>query len=325
MAKWSLWLLIGLATGGAWVFYFTDAPTLAANLLSGTAHPVAYTTIGVLTLTTFLFGGFFREQVCIYACPWPRIQAAMMDEDTITVAYREWRGEPRGKLAKGGVAAGNGDCIDCMACVNVCPMGIDIRDGQQLACITCGLCIDACNDTMDKIGKPRDLIGYLALTDETRERAGQPPKSVWSHVFRVRTILYTVLWAGVGIGLVVALFMRSPIDVNVTPERNPTFVLLSDGSIRNAYELRLRNMQGSDARFTIAVTSDAFVSLSLEGLEGLTVLVPANETKSQRVYLTAPPGSRAAVDARTDVRLWVEEEGTTNRVHHDTIFNGKGN
>jgi cytochrome c oxidase accessory protein FixG len=243
----------------------------------------------------------------------------MMDEDTLTIGYREWRGEPRGKLG----TEGAGDCIDCMACVNVCPMGIDIRDGQQLACITCGLCIDACNDVMDKIGKPRDLIGYLALTDEVRERAGQPPKSVWAHVFRVRTILYTVLWSGVGIGLVVALFLRSPIDVNVTPVRNPTYVTLSDGSIRNAYDLRLRNMHGEDAQFTIAVTSDAFVTLSLEGTDGLTVRVPANETMSQRVYLTAGPGTRAAEEDRTDVRIWVEEQGTTNRVHHDTIFNGK--
>ena len=317
--KWWIWLFIGLATGGAWVFYFTDAPTLLLDLVTLQAHPIAWITILILTFTTFFFGGFAREQICIYACPWPRIQAAMMDEDTLTIAYRDWRGEPRGKQT----VEGNGDCIDCMACVNVCPMGIDIRNGQQMACITCGLCIDACNDMMDKIGKPRDLIGYLALTDETRERAGQTPRSVWSHVFRARTVLYTVLWAGVGIGLVVALFLRSPIDVNVTPVRNPTFVTLSDGSIRNAYDIRLRNMHGEDAQFTLAVTSDSFVTLSLEGEDGLSVTVPANETMSQRVYLTAAPDSRAAEEDRTEVRLWVEELGTTNRVHHDTIFNGK--
>jgi cytochrome c oxidase accessory protein FixG len=319
--KWWIWLLIGLATGGAWVFYFTDAPTLLRDLVTFQAHPAAYITMLILTFTTFFFGGFAREQICIYACPWPRIQAAMMDEDTLTIAYREWRGEPRGKQT----VEGNGDCIDCMACVNVCPMGIDIRNGQQLACITCGLCIDACNDMMDKIGKPRDLIGYLALTDEVRERAGQPPKSVWAHVFRVRTILYTVLWAGVGVGLVVALFLRSPIDVSVTPVRNPTYVTLSDGSIRNAYDLRLRNMQGADAQFTITVTSEARVEISIEGVEGLTVTVPANETMSQRVYLTGAPGSDATLHDRTDVRIWIEEQGTTNRVHHDTIFNGKEN
>ncbi|AZL58904.1 cytochrome c oxidase accessory protein CcoG [Tabrizicola piscis] len=317
--KWWIWLLIGLATGGAWVFYFTDAPTLLRDLVTFQAHPAAYITMLILTFTTFFFGGFAREQICIYACPWPRIQAAMMDEDTLTIGYRDWRGEPRGKQT----VEGNGDCIDCMACVNVCPMGIDIRDGQQLACITCGLCIDACNDVMDRIGKPRDLIGYLALTDETRERAGQPAKSVWAHVFRVRTILYTVLWGGVGVGLIVALFLRSPIDVSVTPVRNPTYVTLSDGSIRNAYDLRLRNMQGADAQFTLAVTSEAFVTMALEGQEGLTVTVPANETMQQRVYLTAQPDSEAATEDRSDVRIWVEELGTTNRIHHDTVFNGK--
>lgn len=136
-------------------------------------------------------------------------------------------------------------------------------------------------------------------------------------------MLYTALWSAVGIGLVVALFMRSPIDVNVTPVRNPTFVTLSDGSIRNAYDLRLRNMHGEEAQFTITVTSDANVTMSLEGAEGLTVTVPANETMSQRVYLTAAPGTRAAVEDRSDVRIWVAELGTTNRVYHDTIFNGK--
>ncbi|NJS40000.1 MAG: cytochrome c oxidase accessory protein CcoG [Rhodobacteraceae bacterium] len=317
--KWWVWLLIGLATGGAWIFYFTDAPTLLRDLVTFQAHPAAYITMLILTFTTFFFGGFAREQICIYACPWPRIQAAMMDEDTLTIAYREWRGEPRGKQT----VEGNGDCIDCMACVNVCPMGIDIRDGQQLACITCGLCIDACNDVMDRIGKPRDLIGYMALTDETRERAGEAAKSVWSHVFRPRTVLYTVLWAGVGIGLVVALFLRSPIDVSVTPVRNPTFVTLSDGSIRNAYDLRLRNMQGADAQFTVTVTSDARVAIALEGSETLTVTVPANETMQQRVYLTAAPDSEAAREDRSEVRIWVEELGTPNRIHQDTVFNGK--
>jgi cytochrome c oxidase accessory protein FixG len=329
--KWTAWFLIGLATGGAWVFYFTDAPTLLRDLVTGQAHPVAYITMLILTLTTFAFGGFAREQICIYACPWPRIQAAMMDEDTITIAYRDWRGEPRGK--QGGTTAEgqpNGDCIDCKACVNVCPMGIDIRNGQQLACITCGLCIDACNDIMDKIGKPRHLIGYLALTDETRERAGQPPKSVWKHVFRPRTVLYTVLWGGVGIGLIVALFLRTEIDLNVTPVRNPTYVTLSDGSIRNTYDLRLRNKHGEDRWFDISLTSSARLELAVEGRDDLRVLVPANETFEARVYVTAAPGSVAATTDRTELRFWIADEGTadqpgTDRVSHETIFNGKGN
>ncbi|MEZ5912672.1 MAG: cytochrome c oxidase accessory protein CcoG [Paracoccaceae bacterium] len=325
ITKWVIWFLIGLATGGAWVFYFTDAPALARDLVTGNAHPIAYTTMFILTMTTFLFGGFFREQICIYACPWPRIQAAMMDEDTLVVGYRDWRGEPRGKLKKGEADPTQGDCIDCMACVNVCPMGIDIRNGQQLECITCALCIDACDEMMDKIGKPRGLIAYMALKDETLERAGGTARNIWKHIFRPRTILYTALWSLVGILLVAALFLRTPIDVNVTPVRNPTFVLLSDGSIRNAYEMRLRNKHGEDRPFHISLAADVPLAISLEGAEGQVVIVPADETRTQRVYVTAPAGSVAATSDRTELRFWVEDQESNDRVSHDSVFNGKVN
>ena len=325
LTKWTSWFLIGLATGGAWVFYFTDAPTLARDLVTLNAHPVAYTTMLILTMTTFFFGGFAREQICIYACPWPRIQAAMMDEDTLTVAYREWRGEPRGKLTKGDAAQTQGDCIDCMACVNVCPMGIDIRDGQQMECITCALCIDACDDVMDKIGKPRGLIDYMALTDETAERAGSQPKPIWKHVLRPRTMLYTALWSLVGVGLVVALFIRSDIEMTVAPIRNPTFVVLSDGSIRNTYDVRLLNKQGEDRPFKVTVVADQPLEVTLESVEGDTVMVPADTTFLQRVYVVAASDSGAASSERVDIRLWVEDLTNGERVYKDTIFNGRDN
>ncbi len=322
MTKWVLWLLIGLATGGAWVFYFTDAPTLARDLVMFDAHPIAYTTMGILAATTFLFGGFAREQVCIYMCPWPRIQAAMMDEDTITIGYRSWRGEPRGKHRKADGAEQLGDCIDCNACVNVCPMGIDIRDGQQLACITCGLCIDACDDVMEKIGKPRGLVDYMALTDEAAERAGNRPKSIWTHILRPRTILYTVLWAAVGVGLVVALFIRSDIDVTVAPIRNPLYVTMSDGSIRNAYDVRLLNKHGEDRPFRLSVVGDPSLRIELEGTPYVTVDVPANETKLQRVYVIAPRTSDPALTESTDIRLWVEDNSNGDRAYRDSTFHG---
>ncbi|REJ61381.1 MAG: cytochrome c oxidase accessory protein CcoG, partial [Proteobacteria bacterium] len=283
LTKWTAWFLIGLATGGAWVFYFTDAPTLAQDLVRFEASLIAYATILILTLTTFVFGGFMREQICIYACPWPRIQAAMMDEETLTVGYRAWRGEPRGKHRK---AEGNeqlGDCIDCMACVNVCPMGIDIRDGQQLACITCALCIDACDDVMHKIGKPRGLIDYLALSDEVRERKGKAPRTTWSHIFRTRTVLYTALWALVGVGLTVALFVRPNIEFTVAPVRNPIFVTLSDGSIRNTYDIRLRNKNPEERMFEISLTGNLAFGLSLDDTLYAAVAVPADTTLLQRV------------------------------------------
>jgi cytochrome c oxidase accessory protein FixG len=320
LTKWTVWLGIALATGGAWVFYFADAPTLLADLLSFSAHPAAYVTIAILTTTTFVFGGFLREQVCIYMCPWPRIQAAMMDVDTITVAYRDWRGEPRGKKHDDTV----GDCIDCMACVNVCPVGIDIRDGQQMECITCALCIDACDDVMDKIGKPRGLIDYLALSDETAERAGAKPVPLWRHILRPRTILYTVMWAAIGLGLVYALFIRSDIEMTVSPVRNPTYVLQSDGSIRNIYDVRLRNKSGNAREFHLNLTSDETLRIELEGKEGaLSLNVPADTTVLQRVYVTARPQDTAAVQNNTDLRFWVEDLDSGNRASQSTVFNGR--
>ena len=320
LTKWSVWLVISVATGGAWVFYFADAPTLLVDLFTGQAAFVAYATVAILTATTFVFGGFMREQVCIYMCPWPRIQAAMMDEHSITVAYRDWRGEPRGR---GKEREGMGDCIDCNACVNVCPTGIDIRDGQQLECITCALCIDACDDIMAKVGKPRGLIDYMALTDEANERAGKPKVSVWKHIFRLRTIIYIVLWAGIGVGLTVLLFVRADIDMTVAPVRNPQFVTLSDGSIRNTYDVRIRNMSHDDSDFAISLVSDAPLEVTLEGQPGQSVNVALNSTHLQRVYVTAPAGSAAATAERTDFRLWVEDEATTHRAFRDTTFFGR--
>lgn len=321
LVKWTVWLLIAVATGGAWVFYFADAPTLARDLVTFNAPYVAYATIFILTMTTFIFGGFMREQVCIYMCPWPRIQGAMMDKETLTVGYRDWRGEPRGKKHENTT----GDCIDCMACVNVCPMGIDIRDGQQLECITCALCIDACDDVMEKIGKPRGLIDYLALSDEPRERTGEPPRPIWQHVFRPRVILYTVLWSFIGIGLVWALFVRSDIGLNVEPIRNPQYVVLSDGSVRNTYEMRIRNLTGDAREFRIMLSSDEIlrVEVETEGPMPGHVLVPANETFAARVYVIARPQDPAASEDVTHLRLWVEDVETDARAGKATVFHGR--
>ncbi len=174
LSKHAIWIVVAMATGGAWIFYFADAPTLAWNFITFDAPMIAYTTVGILTATTYVFAGFMREQVCTYMCPWPRIQAAMLDEDSLTVTYNAWRGEPRSRHRKRQLDAGAavGDCVDCNACVAVCPQGIDIRDGQQLECITCALCIDACDTVMDKIGLDRGLISYSTLRDYAANESG---------------------------------------------------------------------------------------------------------------------------------------------------------
>jgi polyferredoxin len=178
---------------------------------------------------------------------------------------------------------------------------------------------------MDKIGKPRGLIDYMAFTDEARERSGLPPKSVWKHIFRPRTILYTTLWSLVGVGLVVALFMRSDIDMTVAPVRNPTFVTLSDGSIRNTYDIRLRNKHGEDRPFRVSLKGDLALRVQIEGSVYETVDVPADTAKLVRVYVTAPKGSAPADSERVEFRFWVEDLTNGERAFKDSVFNGKAN
>ncbi|SFI87234.1 cytochrome c oxidase accessory protein CcoG [Albimonas pacifica] len=316
--KWLVWLLIAVATGGAWVFYFADAPTLMSDLFTGQAPFVAYASVGVLTATTFVFGGFMREQVCIYMCPWPRIQAAMMDDKTITVGYRSWRGEPRGKHRKKNADADLGDCIDCNACVAVCPMGIDIRDGQQLACITCALCIDACDDVMAKVGKPRGLIDYVTLQDEEIETRGAAPIPLVKRILRPRTILYFVMWSAIGVGMMVSLFMRDSIDLTVARDRNPTFVVLSDGAIRNGYTIKVANQNQEPHDFVLSFRSDLPLTAEIQGLEWLEFQVEADKLRQMRLFLTTLPFARPT--ERAEVEIWIEDLQTRERAQVDTFF-----
>jgi cytochrome c oxidase accessory protein FixG len=322
--KFAVWTLIALATGGAWIFYFADAPTLLRQLAAFEAPPVAYLTVALLTATTFVFGGLMREQVCIYMCPWPRIQGAMMDDQTLTVAYRDWRGEPRGKHRKAAGAKGLGDCIDCAACVNVCPTGVDIREGQQMACITCALCIDACDEVMAKTGRPRGLIDYVTLADGERERAGGAPAPAWRRVLRPRILLYAALWSGIGLAMLYTLAVRADLAFSIEKVRNPVNVVLSDGSVRNAYELRLRNMTGFDRDLRLSVAGPAPIALELQGVAGLALVVPADATYQQRAYLTAPAGSPAATGGLAPVEFVVEDAGGGRQAREGSVFAGTG-
>jgi cytochrome c oxidase accessory protein FixG len=198
MKHW-IWLLIAWWTGGAWVLYFADAPTLVKQLASFEAPFVAYASIATLTATTYLLAGHMREQVCNYMCPWPRIQGALTDEHSLAISYRYDRGEPRGSVKKNAALQAKGqpagDCVDCFQCVTACPAGIDIRDGLQMECIQCGLCADACDSVMLKLGRPTGLIAYDTDANIRRREQGQAPVS---KVIRARTVLYGILIAGVG-------------------------------------------------------------------------------------------------------------------------------
>ena len=292
LGKWSVWLFIAFWTGGAWIMYFADAPTLVRDFWSGEAAPVAYATVGILTATTFIFGGFMREQLCIYMCPWPRIQTAMMDEKSLLVTYKEWRGEKRGSLkAAQADPAAFGDCIDCNQCVAVCPTGIDIREGPQIGCITCALCIDACDNVMAQIGKPRGLIDYCTLDDAEIEKAGGTSHPVLKTLFRSRTLIYFGIWVSIGLAMLFTLGQRTRLDLAVQPDRNPVYVRLSDGSIRNNYTLKIRNME----------TRPRIVDVYVEGLPGAVIWTPAGkrEFATQHIHFAVAP------DAVHKVQLFV--------------------
>lgn len=298
-AKHLIWLLIGLGTGGAWIFYFADAPTLARDFVRLQAAPVAYATVAVLTATTYVFAGWMREQVCNYMCPWPRIQSAMLDERSLIVTYKDWRGEPRSRGLKRqadriDVAAGAGDCIDCMACVQVCPAGIDIRNGPQLECITCALCIDACDAMMAKVGRPRGLIDYATLEDCRAEAAGAPPVPIRRTLLRSRTLLYFGAWSAVGLAMALSLGARTRLDLSVTPDRNPLWVQLADGDIRNAVTVKVRNMEARPRPVRIELVGlpggAMWDSLASEAgaARAITIPVGADQVEKRRLYVRAP-------------------------------------
>ena len=324
----AIWLLIALATGGAWIFYFADAPTLMRDFVALEARPVAYATVAVLAFTTYTLGGLMREQVCTYMCPWPRIQAAMMDEYSLTVTYNDWRGEPRSRHRKKALRQGTpvGDCVDCNACVAVCPTGIDIRDGQQLQCITCALCVDACNAVMDKLGLERGLIGYSTLKDYDANKSGKTAPTTWRSFIRPRTALYVGVWSLIGLAMLGALLTRTRLDVNLLHDRNPVYVRLADGSIRNGYTLRILNMVPEPRQFAVSLENFPGGAMWLatgdeQPAQDLTVDVGPDRAGTFKVLVRA--GSEALDTASRDFRFRIEEiGGRGEETAADAVFEG---
>ncbi|MFZ5610545.1 MAG: cytochrome c oxidase accessory protein CcoG [Pseudomonadota bacterium] len=321
LLKHGVWLMIAIATGGAWVFYFADAPTLARALLAFEGPLPAYVFIGLFTFCTYTLGGIAREQVCIYMCPWPRIQGALFDDEALLVTYRADRGEPRGPHKKGEAWAGRGDCIDCKQCIAVCPMGIDIRDGPQLECIQCALCIDACNAIMDRVGRPRGLIAYESFNNFERRGRGLAPRL---RLLRPRTLLYAALILVIGTATLFAFAGRADLDLSVQKDRNPLFVTLSDGSVRNGYTLKILNKAHQARRFTVAV----------EGLDGARLILGLGETQGNiaaahdsvrklRLFIDVPQGEAPALrDGTADIALKLTDVETGVTIAAKSTFKG---
>ncbi len=261
LIKHLLWLMIGFATGFSFISWFTPATGLWHDFFTGQANEVAYITVALFSVGSYVLAGFLREQVCFWLCPYARIQGVMLDRTTLVPTYDEHRGEPRGRIQKGEAAANRtlGDCVDCKQCVAVCPTGIDIRNGQQEGCITCALCIDACDEVMDKVGRPRGLVRYASLD----EMEGKPTMALLK---RPRVWVYTTILTLALSGIFYGMSSLDAIDLKVLHERAPLFVTLSDGSVQNKYTLKVLNK----------MPEALVVRIDVAGPEGLT-LIPADE------------------------------------------------
>ncbi|MDY7117607.1 cytochrome c oxidase accessory protein CcoG [Halomonas sp. SSL-5] len=297
-AKHAIWLAIALATGTTFVGYFTPIRELVVELPTLQAHGWSYFWVGFFLVFTYLNAGWLREQVCIYMCPYARFQSVMFDRDTLIVSYDEARGEPRGARKKSlshaeAREAGHGDCIDCDLCVQVCPTGIDIRDGLQYECITCAACIDACDSVMDKMGYPRGLIRYT--TENALE--GKP-----THILRPRLMGYLA-----ALLVMIGLFAwtvgdRTPLSFDVERDRNRLFQTTAEGNISNSYAITVRNMDGEDHVYRLEASGLAGLTLDTDRIR-----VPASDSRQQVVTITAPADAIEQPSHAITLRLTAEQ------------------
>lgn len=313
-----IWLLASFWTGFSFIAYFAYAPDLLVRFVSGEAATAAYITVAVLTLGTYFAAGLMREQICTYICPYGRFQSVMYDNETLAVHYDASRGEGlRGRASARAKmrmreerdAKGNGDCIDCGLCVQVCPTGIDIREGLQYKCISCGLCIDACNGMMDSMGFPRGLIRYDSEANLSAAVLAKP-RLHWKRLKVVGYGLSIVLMSGY---LVYSVVMRSHYENAVAQIRQPLFVQLSNGDIRNRYQIRITNKLDSAERYVISATGIPASALDLGNFNEVeikpgrsvtilasVILSPEQAVKTHGVTFVITPKS-APAQAHSDV------------------------
>jgi cytochrome c oxidase accessory protein FixG len=306
-AKFALWGLFALWTGFTFVGYFTPITELTGKIM--TLNLGGWETFWVLFYSAATFGnaGFMREQVCRYMCPYARFQSAMFDKDSLIISYDRDRGEPRGgrKRSVDPASVGLGDCIDCNMCVQVCPTGIDIRDGLQYECIACAACIDACDSVMDKMSYSRGLVRYSTQHSMEHEK---------TRLLRPRTAVYATLLAALVIAFGVALINRTPLGLDVIRDRNALYRERGDGTIENVYTLRVINKdaQPHDYRISVAgidglaVETDPAVVRAGAG----EVVTAAARVKLEDGLTSGPNPIVFAIQATDDDRLADRQEST---------------
>ena len=299
-AKHGLWLLLGLATGLTFVGYFTPIRELLLAFFSGQAGGWAYFWVGFLTLATYANAGWLREQVCIYMCPYARFQSVMFDKDTLIVSYDPRRGEQRGPRRKEAdrATAGLGDCIDCTMCVQVCPTGIDIRDGLQVECIGCAACIDACDSIMDKMNYPRGLISYTT----EHNLAGQATRTLRPRLLAYAAMLLLML------GLLAAAFAMRPLaGLDVSRDRT-LYRENAAGWIENVYSLKIINKSQQPQVFELSASG--LPGLKLAGVQQ--VRVAAGDIVSLPVELSIAPEQLPATTNEVLFSLTAQDDASVN-------------
>jgi len=257
-AKHAAWIAVALWTGITFVGYFTPIKTLLAEMASFRLGPWEMFWTLFYGFATYGNAGFLREQVCKYMCPYARFQGVMFDSDTLIVTYDPARGEPRGSRPKSAdyKAQGLGDCIDCKICVQVCPTGIDIRNGLQYECIACGACIDGCDTVMEKMGYPKGLIRNStenALKGKYPEEKTALRK-ITSHLVRPRVLVYIGILTAVITAMAVSLYVRVPLKVNVLRDRANLVRETSEGLLENVYRVQIMNTSEQAHRFAVSVS-----------------------------------------------------------------------
>jgi cytochrome c oxidase accessory protein FixG len=305
-AKQLLWTSFALWTGFTFVGYFTPGDRLLEEVLHLSLGPWETFWILFYSLATYGNAGYLREQVCKYMCPYARFQSAMFDKDTLIISYDSERGEPRGGRKRGSRPKGKGDCIDCHICVQVCPTGIDIRNGLQYDCIACGACIDACDDVMEKMGYPKQLIRYTTENALNREP---------TRILRPRTLLYGGLLFLLFSGFVYSISQRVPLRIELLRDRNTLYRTLDETHIENVYTLKVLNMDNTDHNYRIrlagvpgAELAAASDTVSVQSGQVLSIALPvkveiselANSVHDLSVTLESidEPGLRARADTR---------------------------
>lgn len=248
LLKHSIWLLLSIITGTSFVAYFYPIQELISDAISLQLSLSALFWVGLFTYLTYIDAGWLREQVCIYMCPYARFQSVMYDENTLAVAYNAEQGEPRLSKNKSDFdSSGKSQCIDCNICVQVCPTGIDIRDGMQIDCINCGLCVDACGDIMDSIKRPRDLIKFNTLNRL---------QGIKSQIIRPKSIAYFLVLVLMISFFSYELFSRSEIEASIVRDRDRLYQMTKRGTVLNYYTLKLANKSQHSHSYVISVDND---------------------------------------------------------------------